>query len=94
VQNKAIVIQIGKKYGLTEQEAVQMYEQYWMEFVIRKLASLKFDYLSIMGLGAYVAIPKVIKVRHDTFDKKVRLRSLYLAAYQSRFKTKPEQELS
>jgi hypothetical protein len=74
-----------------------MYEQYWMEFVIRKLASLKFDYLSIMGLGAYVAIPKVIKIRHDTFEtndyKKVRLRALYLAAYQSRFKTKPEQEL-
>jgi hypothetical protein len=90
MQNKRIILEVGKKYNLSPQEAQELYDQYWMEFVVRKLASLKYDYVNILGLGAFIANPKMVKKRHDGFEtnphKKIRLAELYIGAYKSKFK--------
>lgn len=94
MQNQRIVIEVGKKYGLSQLEAVELYNQYWMEFVVKKLGSLKYDYVSVLGLGAFVANQKQIKKRYELLEtnpeRKSRLRTLYTAAFKSRYKKEPE----
>lgn len=60
-----IIEQVGKEFGLDKRQAKELYEQYWMEFVIRSLYELKHDYIFVEGLGTFsIKLRKLLRQKH------------------------------
>ena len=62
---KTIIQQVGQEFGLDYKQATELYEQYWMEYVIKSVYSLEHDYIFIEGLGTFSAkLRKLLRQRH------------------------------
>lgn len=66
--------ELAEKYGLTERQAEELREQYWMEYVLGNLYSLEHDYIFVQGLGVFSA--KLNKLKRELKNLERRLAKI------------------
>ena len=50
---KAIINEVGEEMGLSPQQSQEMFDQYWMEYVIASLHSMDFDAVFVEELCTF-----------------------------------------
>lgn len=50
-----IINEVGEEFGLSYKEAKELYDQYWMQYVAKKIQSLEFENIYVQGLGMFSA---------------------------------------
>lgn len=50
-----IINEVGEEFGLSYKEAKELYDQYWMQYVAKKIHSLDFENIYVQGLGMFSA---------------------------------------
>lgn len=53
MQIHKILTELAEKFEITPNQARELYDQYWMEYVIKRMHSLRFPKIHLEGLGCY-----------------------------------------
>lgn len=62
---KAIIEEVGKEFGLDIKQAQELFDQYWMEYVIKRIYQAEHDYIFIEGLGTLsIKLKKLLRKRY------------------------------
>lgn len=52
-ETRRIVREVGQEFGLSESQALDLFEQYWHEYVLRNMINLTCVDLRVIGLGSF-----------------------------------------
>lgn len=52
-ETRKIIVEQGQLYGLTEEQSLVMWDQYWMEHVIKRIFDKEYIMISMEALGTY-----------------------------------------
>ena len=63
--------EIAKKYNITEKQAIELDEQYWMEYVIKTLENCEHDRVILEFFGTFTINDKFIRHQIKGYEKKL-----------------------
>lgn len=70
---RRIIIEVGQEFGLPEGQALDLFEQYWHEFILRNMLNVACVDLRVIGLGSFFIkmkkIEKALKVVEEFVSK-------------------------
>ena len=52
-KTREIIFQVGQEMGLTKEESLQLWDQYWVEYVLRNMYLTEHISIVIQGLGSF-----------------------------------------
>lgn len=63
-----IVFEVGEEYGLTREQSLELWNQYWSEFVLRNMISFDNTSIIIKGLGTFFIKMRKLEKRIEVLD--------------------------
>lgn len=53
MQKDPIISEVAQLYNLTYEQGLQMYDQYWLQYVVKRISDLEHENIYVENLGTY-----------------------------------------
>ena len=69
-EDRRIILEVGEELGLTREQSLEMWDQYWCEYVLRNLVKMQYVSVVVLELGSFFAKERKIESKaHSIFKK-------------------------
>ena len=66
---RQIIFEVGEEYGLTREQSLDLWNQYWNEYVLRSMHKMENLSVILMGLGTFFLKKRKLETKVDVLNK-------------------------
>ena len=69
-EDRRIIFEVGEELGLTREQALDLWDQYWCEYVLRNLIKMEYVSVVVLELGSFFAKERKLESKGNSILKK------------------------